>query len=287
MVFFGFLAAITTRLELVTGILILPQRQTVLVAKQTAEVDVLSGGRLRVGIGIGWNYVEYDALGESFQTRGRRVEEQIELLRRLWAQALVDFQGKWHQIPDAGINPLPRRLIPLWLGGQSEPVIRRAAHIADGWMPLYASPEQARPGLDLLERCLAEAGRSRDEFGLQVRIAFGEGVFVTAGGTRIAPGAYDLGKITTSATGGNPWIDQDQSIDPWPQTYFQLDHLLLDVAFGSAPFSISVFTTSAWPSAAAHIKAVCPFRDSVAFTLAPAAIKCWPTACVGAGCRPR
>ena len=118
MVFFGFLAAITTRLELVTGILILPQRQTVLVAKQTAEVDVLSGGRLRVGIGIGWNYVEYDALGESFQTRGRRVEEQIEVLRKLWTQPLVTHKTAHYVIDNAGINPLPiRRPIPVWFGG--------------------------------------------------------------------------------------------------------------------------------------------------------------------------
>ena len=107
MVFFGFLAAITTRLGLVTGILILPQRQTALVAKQTAEVDVLSGGRLRLGIGIGWNYVEYDALGEKFQTRGRRAEEQIEVLRKLWTQPLVTHKTAHHVIDNAGINPLP------------------------------------------------------------------------------------------------------------------------------------------------------------------------------------
>src|SRR5262247_526504 len=107
MVFFGFLAAITTRLELVTGILILPQRQTALVAKQTAEVDVLSKGRLRLGIGIGWNYVEYDALGEEFRTRGRRVGEQIEVLRKLWTEPLVTYKGSDHVIDNAGLNPCP------------------------------------------------------------------------------------------------------------------------------------------------------------------------------------
>src|SRR5439155_560460 len=147
MVFFGFLAAITTRLELVTGILILPQRQTALVAKQTAEVDVLSGGRLRLGIGIGWNYVEYDALGEDFRTRGRRVEEQIEVLRKLWTQPLVTHKSAEHVIDNAGINPLPvRRPIPIWFGGAAEPVLRRAARIGDGWMPAGRPPDDRMKG---------------------------------------------------------------------------------------------------------------------------------------------
>ncbi|MBE0697214.1 MAG: LLM class F420-dependent oxidoreductase, partial [Anaerolineaceae bacterium] len=175
-VLFGFMAAVTRRIEFETCVLLLPQRQTTLVAKQAAGLDLLSGGRLRLGIGIGWNEIEYISLGEEFHNRGRRVEEQIILLRRLWTEPHVDFEGRWHTIPDAGINPLPvQRPIPLWFGGQSEPVIRRAARVADGWMPLYATPEQARPGLDLLERCLEEAGRSRASFGFEARLSFGDG----------------------------------------------------------------------------------------------------------------
>src|SRR4029453_17668221 len=133
-VLFGYLAAVTERVELVTGILILPQRQTALVAKQAAVVDVLSRGRLRLGIGIGWNFVEYEALGENFKNRGRRSEEQIEVLRALWTKELVTFTGRWHKITDAGINPLPvQRPIPIWLGGGAEQVLRRIARLGDGW----------------------------------------------------------------------------------------------------------------------------------------------------------
>jgi probable F420-dependent oxidoreductase len=175
-VLFGFMAAVTRSIEFATCVLLLPQRQTTLVAKQAAGVDLLSGGRLRLGIGIGWNEIEYISLGADFHNRGRRVEEQILLLRRLWTEEHVDFQGRWHNIPDAGINPLPlQRPIPLWFGGHSEPVIRRAARVANGWMPLYAAPEQARPGLDLLDCCLAEAGRTRSDFGLEARLSFSDG----------------------------------------------------------------------------------------------------------------
>ena len=175
-VLFGFMAAVTRKIELETCVLLLPQRQTTLVAKQAAGLDLLCGGRLRLGIGLGWNEIEYISLGENFHNRGRRVEEQIALLRCLWTEPHVDFHGSWHTIPDAGINPLPlQRPIPLWFGGQSEPVIRRAARLADGWMPLYSTPEQARPGLALLDRCLVEAGRSRAGFGLEARISYAGG----------------------------------------------------------------------------------------------------------------
>jgi probable F420-dependent oxidoreductase len=168
MVLFGFLAAITTRLELVTGILILPQRQTALVAKQTAEVDVLSQGRLRLGIGIGWNYVEYDALGEDFRTRGRRVEEQIEVLRKLWTQPLVTHRGAHHVIDNAGISPLPvQRPIPIWFGGAAEPVLERAARLGDGWMPAGRPPDdRMKSYLDRLRGYLARAGRDAARFGV-------------------------------------------------------------------------------------------------------------------------
>jgi probable F420-dependent oxidoreductase len=172
-VLFSFMAGVTQKVEFETCVLLLPQRQAVLVAKQAAGLDLLSGGRLRLGVGIGWNEIEYLSLGADFHTRGRRVEEQIDLLRRLWTEPHVDFKSGWHTIPDAGMTPLPvQRPIPIWFGGQSEPVIRRAARLADGWMPLFATPEQARPGLDLLDRCLAEAGRSLAGFGLEARIAY-------------------------------------------------------------------------------------------------------------------
>jgi probable F420-dependent oxidoreductase len=175
-VLFSYLAGVTQRLELATGILILPQRQTALAAKQAASLDVLSGGRLRLGVGLGWNEVEYTSLNENFHNRGKRIEEQVVLMRRLWNEPLVDFKGKWHTIPDAGINPLPvQRTIPIWFGGQSEPVLRRMARLADGWMINYRSAEAAKPGLALLDRFLEEAGRSRREFGLEPRISYEAG----------------------------------------------------------------------------------------------------------------
>ena len=175
-VLFSYLAPLTQRLEFATGILILPQRQTALVAKQAATLDVLCGGRLRLGIGIGWNEVEYIALGEDFHNRGRRIEEQVSLLRALWTQPLVNFSGKKHHIPDAGLNPLPvQRPIPLWFGGSAEVVLRRAARLGDGWMPTYARVEQARPALELLRRSLEENGRDPLAFGLEPRLKYGAG----------------------------------------------------------------------------------------------------------------
>src|SRR6266545_754766 len=160
-VLFGYLAGVTQRLELVTGVLILPQRQTALVAKQTASLDVLSGGRLRLGVGLGWNEVEYTGLKEDFHNRGRRIEEQVALLRRLWSEPLVVFNGRWHTIPDAGINPLPvHRPIPIWFGGHAPAVLRRTARLGDGWMPNRPLAD-CKADLDQLDRFLAEAGRSR------------------------------------------------------------------------------------------------------------------------------
>src|SRR3970040_304736 len=148
-VLFGYMAGLTTKVAFVTGIIILPQRQTVLVAKQAAALDGLSGGRLRLGIGIGWNPVEYEALGENFQDRGRRSEEQIEVLRALWTKELVTFEGRWHKITDAGLNPLPvQRPIPIWFGGGAEPVIRRIGRLGDGWMPLSPPDEKCRALID-------------------------------------------------------------------------------------------------------------------------------------------
>ena len=151
-VLFGFMAAVTARIEFATCVLILPQRQAVLAAKQAATLDVLSGGRLRLGIGNGWNEIEYQSLGMDFANRARRIEEQVTLMRRLWREAHVDFSGRYHCVPDAGLNPLPLRgSIPIWFGGQSDPVIRRAARLGDGWMPLYGSVEEAAGGLALFD----------------------------------------------------------------------------------------------------------------------------------------
>lgn len=167
-VLYGYLAAVTQKLELVTGIMILPQRQTVLVAKQAAEVDVLSGGRLRLGIGNGWNHVEYEALGMNFHDRGRRSEEQIEVMRSLWTQDLVTFHGKWHKITDAGLNPLPvQRPIPIWFGGHADAVLKRVARIGDGWFPLSAPDDQARSKIESLHAYAREAGREPGSIGIE------------------------------------------------------------------------------------------------------------------------
>ena len=174
-VLFGFLAAVTRRVELVTGILILPQRQTALVAKQAAAVDVLSNGRLRLGVAVGWNLVEFEALGEDFHTRGRRIEEQIEVLRALWTRDLVTHEGKWHRVPDAGINPLPvQRPIPVWMGGESEPVLRRAARLADGWLPHFRPGPQSQAIVDRLHAMVREAGRDPAAFGIEGRLTISQ-----------------------------------------------------------------------------------------------------------------
>lgn len=176
-VLFSFMAAVTQKLEFATGIIILPQRQTALVAKQAATLDVLSGGRLRVGIGIGWNEVEYMALGEDFHNRGKRIEEQVDLLQQLWTQPLVTFQGQWHTIPDAGLNPMPvQQPIPIWFGGHAEAVMRRVAKSGAGWMPNYRSAADAQPTLAILDRYLAEAGRTRAEIGIEPRLNYGDGL---------------------------------------------------------------------------------------------------------------
>lgn len=175
-VLFGFLAGLTRRIELTTGVIILPQRQTVLVAKQAAAADVLSGGRMRLGIGIGWNDVEYEALGENFTNRGRRSEEQIELLRRLWTEDLVTFEGEWHRVTEAGLNPPPvRRPIPIWLGGGDERVLRRIARLGDGWLPLLPPDDKCRSAIERLKRYARDAGRDPAAIGIEGRVPFGEG----------------------------------------------------------------------------------------------------------------
>lgn len=166
LVVFGYLAGITQRIELVTGVLILPQRQTVLVAKQATDIDLLSGGRLRLGVGSGWNYVEYDALGEDFATRGPRLTEQIGYLRQLWAEPLVTFKGKFDSLDRAAIVPRPNRQIPIWCGGFTEPSFARAARLANGY--IYASAiEHGLLGLQRVRHHLKQVGRSSDDFGAE------------------------------------------------------------------------------------------------------------------------
>ena len=170
-VLFGYLAALTQRVELVTGVLILPQRQTALVAKQAAEIDVLSGGRLRLGIGVGWNEVEFEALGETFETRGARIEEQIAVLRALWSGHAITYSGRWHRIEDAGINPLPiQHTIPIWLGGSAEPVLKRVARLADGWFPQMPPNEKAREMIERLHAYAREVGRDEHTIGIEARL---------------------------------------------------------------------------------------------------------------------
>jgi probable F420-dependent oxidoreductase len=173
---FGYLAAITSTVELVTGIIILPQRQTALVAKQAAEVDVLSGGRLRLGVGIGWNAVEYDALGKDFSTRGRRLEEQVELLRRFWTERSVTFDGDFDQVKGAGLMPMPvQQPIPLWVGGSSAPAYRRMGRIADGWFPQVLPGPRLTEALELVAEGAAEVGRDPGRIGMEGRINWGDG----------------------------------------------------------------------------------------------------------------
>ena len=174
----GYLAAVTERIGLTTGILILPQRATALVAKQAAAVDVLSNGRLRLGIGVGWNHVEYEALNQNFRDRGRRSEEQIALMRELWTKEVVDFRGRWHRVDNAGINPLPvQRPIPVWLGAGSsasplppEPVLRRIATISDGWFPNFEPQEPGRQAIATLREYVRAGGRQESDVGIEGRI---------------------------------------------------------------------------------------------------------------------
>jgi probable F420-dependent oxidoreductase len=178
-VLYGYLAAFTQRIELVTAVVILGQRQTALVAKQAAEVDVLSGGRLRLGVGIGWNQVEYEALNENFHNRGKRCEEQMAVMRALWTQEVVDFHGRWHTITHAGINPLPiQRPIPLWLGGGGttvEPVIERVGRLADGWFPQFAPDANGRATLERMQKYARAAGREPAAIGIEGRISVASG----------------------------------------------------------------------------------------------------------------
>ncbi len=163
---FGYLAAITSRIELATGVMILPQRQTVLAAQQAADADLLSGGRLRIGVGTGWNWVEYDALNQDFATRGPRLDEQIVLMRELWAMPLVTFDGTFHSLDRCCINPRPTRQIPIWIGGFSEPAFRRGARLGDGFT-FAGDLDDCLVGMARVRELLAENGRSDAGFGFE------------------------------------------------------------------------------------------------------------------------
>ena len=176
-VLFGFLAGVSKIADFSTQVLILAQRQTVLVAKQAASLDVLSGGRFRLGIGVGWNEVEFTGLNENFHNRGRRSEEQVEVMRALWAEPHVNFKGRWHTIDDAGINPRPGAgTVPLWYGGHAEVTLRRVVKWGDGWMPLaYPPGEEARAAFAKLRRYAEEAGRDPATIGIDTRVSAGGG----------------------------------------------------------------------------------------------------------------
>jgi probable F420-dependent oxidoreductase len=175
-VLFSMMAAVTERLGFITGILILPQRETTLVAKQAATFDVLSSGRLRLGIGTGWNQVEYQAAGYNFKTRGKRQEEQVEVLRLLWTKELVTYEGQWHAIPDAGLNPLPiQRPIPIWFGGHADAVLERTARLGDGWLPGFRTAAAAREHLDKLAAYAEQHGRPAGAVGIEPRLHWSDG----------------------------------------------------------------------------------------------------------------
>jgi probable F420-dependent oxidoreductase len=206
-VMFGYLAAITERIEFVTGVIILPQRQTVLVARQAADLDLLSGQRLRLGAGTGWNYVEYDALGQDFATRGARLDEQVELLRKLWAEPLLSFEGRFDRIDRAALNPRPARRIPIWLGGFADVALRRAARVADGFICAHGAAD-AFAQIARLKQLLEQQGRSADDFGLQCNMLTAktpEAVVETAlrwrdaGGTHAAVSTMGQGLETIEA----------------------------------------------------------------------------------------
>jgi len=174
-VMLGFLAAVTKKIGLSTGILIAPQRQTGLIAKQAAEADILCGGRLRLGVGLGWNHVEYEALGADWKTRGARLTEQVEVLRRLWTQDLVSFTGRFHHLKEVSIVPPPvQRPIPIWFGGSSDAAVTRAARLGDGWMPIMAADQKAEQSLALLREQLKSSGRDGGKFGLEAWLRMNE-----------------------------------------------------------------------------------------------------------------
>jgi probable F420-dependent oxidoreductase len=210
LVLFSYLAGLTQRIEFVTGILVLPQRQTALVARQTADLDLLSDQRLRLGVGIGWNYVEYESLGQDFRVRGKRLDEQIEVLRLLWSQELVTFKGRFDRIDRAALNPRPRRTLPIWLGGFADAALRRAAALGDGFIFADGAAD-AFEQASKLQQYLRESNRSAADFGLHcnmLRARSPQSVIDTASRWR------DIGGTHASVvTMGQNFTRIDQHID--------------------------------------------------------------------------
>ena len=199
----GFLAGVTTTIEFATGVLILPQRQTALVAKQAAEVDILSGGRLRLGLGTGWNYVEYESLNMDYDDRGKRFDEQVDLLRRFWREPVIDFSGEFHRIDRAGILPLPRPDLPIWFGGFNDVALRRAVRKGDGFI-YGSSPERMQTLFARVQELLAIEGRDPAGFGAEAAIDFSAGekswrknleLWEQLGGTHLSLRAMDTAAV--------------------------------------------------------------------------------------------
>ncbi len=216
----GFLAGVTSTIGLSTGVLILPQRQTALVAKQAAEVDILSGGRLRLGVGTGWNYIEYESLGMSWDDRGERLDEQVDLLRKLWCEPVLDYTGKHHRIDRAGLLPLPRPDLPIWFGGFSEVAMRRAAKKGDGFI-YGTSPERMTSMFERIGELLEVEGRDPSDFGADASIDFSQGeaswvrnrdLWEKLGGTHLSLRAMDtaaefVGEKRVGYSGPQSYID--------------------------------------------------------------------------------
>lgn len=166
---FAFIAAVTEKIVMSTAVLILPQRQTALVAKQVAQLAILSEGRFRLGIGTGWNTVEYEALNEDFTNRGKRQEEQVDLMRKLWAEETVTYTGKWHTVTAAGINPRPKRTIPIWFGGDAPALLERCARLGDGWVPVMGPNDSAKAAIETIRAQREAAGLPWEDFGIQAQ----------------------------------------------------------------------------------------------------------------------
>ena len=172
---FAFIAAVTKKLEMITTVMILPQRQTVLVAKQAAELAILSNNRFKLGIGVGWNTVEYTGLNENFKNRGKRQEEQVELMRLLWESEVLEYKGDYHHIDKASINPRPSKSVPIWFGGGAPQLIERCADLGDGWIPLMGPNEAARKTLAAIKEKRKSKGLDWDNFGVQAQAQYAGG----------------------------------------------------------------------------------------------------------------
>ncbi len=214
-VLFGYLAGLTRSIELATGILILPQRQTALVAKQAAEVDVLTGGRLRLGIGTGWNTVEYEALGVDWASRGKRMDEQVELLRQFFENPLVDFEGSFHRVDRAGILPLPTRRVPIWMGGFGPVAWKRAARVGDGVI-LGWGVKMCAPAIEAIRGFFAAEGREVGSFGFEMQLQYSSdrwgdelASWRDAGGTHVS--------LTTMQCGLDKPVDHIEAIRRFKQ----------------------------------------------------------------------